>query len=147
LAREAAAWDAVPRFEGSDRAFFALAAAPTADLECSWRGGLTVIEVDRPDRSGLRRNRQSDPLDAESVARAVQSGRASGTPKSRDAQAEMIRVLRVARRGAMKVRIQTGAQIDAIIVSAPEPVRAPRRQAESPAAHPRLRRPEARPAD
>jgi transposase len=62
--------------------------------------GLTVIEVDRPDRAGRRRNGKSDPLDAESAARAVQSGRATGTPKSRDAQVEMIRVLRVARRGA-----------------------------------------------
>jgi transposase len=66
--------------------------------------GLTVIEVDRPDRSDRRRNGKSDPLDAESAARAVQSGRASGTPKTRDAQVEMIRVLRVARRGAMKAR-------------------------------------------
>jgi len=90
--------------------------------------GPTVIEVDRPDRSVRRRNGKSDPLDAESAARAVQSGRASGTPKSRDAQVEMIRVLRVARRGAMKARIQAGAQIDAIIVSAPEPVRAPLRK-------------------
>ncbi len=81
--------------------------------------GLTVIEVDRPDRSGRRRNGKSDPLDAESAARAVQSGRASGIPKSRDAQVEMIRVLRVARRDAMKARIQAGAQIDAVIVSAP----------------------------
>jgi transposase len=89
---------------------------------------LTVIEVDRPDRSGRRSNGKSDPLDAESAARAVQSGRASGIPKSRDAQVEMIRVLRVARRGAMKARIQAGAQIGAIIVSAPEPVRSPLRK-------------------
>jgi transposase len=93
--------------------------------------GLAVIEVDRPDRSDRRRNGKSDPLDAESAARAVQSGRAGGTPKSRDAQVEMIRVLRVARRGAMKARIQAGAQMDAIIVSAPEQVRAPLRKLTS----------------
>jgi len=86
--------------------------------------GLAVVEVDRPDRSARRRNGKSDPLDAESAARAVLSGRASGTPKTRDAQVEMIRVLRVARRSAMKARIQAGAQIDAVIVSAPESVRA-----------------------
>jgi transposase len=85
--------------------------------------GLTVVEVDRPDRSARRRNGKSDPLDAESAARAVQAGRACGIPKSRDAQVEMIRVLRVARRGAMKARIQAGAQLDAVIVSAPEQVR------------------------
>ncbi|MET8911624.1 transposase [Micromonospora sp. NPDC004551] len=51
------------------------------------------------------------------------SGRASGTPKTRHAQVEMIRALRVARRGAMKARIQDGGQVEALIVSAPEPVR------------------------
>jgi transposase len=90
--------------------------------------GLTVVEVDRPDRSARRRNGKSDPLDAESAARAVQSGRASGTPKSRDAQVEMIRVLRVARRGAMKARVQAGAQLDSVVVSAPESVRTPLRR-------------------
>lgn len=40
----------------------------------------------------------------------------------------MIRVLRVARKGATKARIQAGAQTDALIVSAPEPVRAPLRK-------------------
>jgi hypothetical protein len=93
--------------------------------------GLAVVEVGRPDRAGRRRNGKSDPLDAESAARAVQSGRATGTPKSRDAQVEMIRVLRVARRGAMKARIQAGAQLDALIVTAPEPVRAPLRKLTS----------------
>ncbi len=90
--------------------------------------GLTVVEVDRPDRAARRRNGKSDPLDAESAARAVQSGRASGTPKSRDAQVEMIRVLRVARRGAMKARVQAGAQLDSIVVSVPEAVRTPLRR-------------------
>jgi transposase len=93
--------------------------------------GLTVIEVDRPDRADHRRNGKSDPLDAESAARAVQSGRTTGTPKSRDAQVEMIRVLRVARRGAMKACVQAGAQLDALIVTAPESVRAPLRKLTS----------------
>jgi transposase len=44
---------------------------------------------------------------------------------------EMIRVLRVARRGAMKARIQAGAQLDALIVTAPEQVRAPLRKLTS----------------
>ncbi len=93
--------------------------------------GLAVIEVDRPDRAGRHCNGKSDPLDAESTARAVQSGRATGTPKSRDAQVEMIRVLRVARRSAMKARIQVGAQLDALIVTGPEQVRAPLRKLTS----------------
>lgn len=85
--------------------------------------GFTVIEVDRPDRATRRRNGKSDPVDAEAAARAVLSGRAVGTPKSRDAQVEMIRVLRVARRSAMKARIQAGAQLDALLVSAPDALR------------------------
>jgi transposase len=44
--------------------------------------GLTVIEVDRPDRADRRRNGKSDPLDAESAARAVQSCRATGTVRA-----------------------------------------------------------------
>ena len=43
----------------------------------------------------------------------------------------MIRVLRVARRGAMKARIQAGAQLDALIVTAPEQVRGPLRKLTS----------------
>jgi transposase len=85
--------------------------------------GFTVIEVDRPDRSTRRRNGKSELIDAEAAARAVLSGRASGTPKSRDAHVEMIRALRVARRSAMKARIQAGNQIDALVVSAPQTVR------------------------
>jgi hypothetical protein len=36
----------------------------------------------------------------------------------------MIRALRVARRGAMKARVQAGAQLDSLVVAAPESVRA-----------------------
>lgn len=85
--------------------------------------GLRVVEVDRPDRRSRRRHGKADPLDAESAARAVLSGRADGQPKSRDAEVEMVRALRVARRSAMKARVQAGAQIDALVVSAPEEVR------------------------
>jgi transposase len=44
--------------------------------------GLTVIEIDRADRSACRRTGKSDPLETESTARAVLSGRVSGAPKS-----------------------------------------------------------------
>jgi Transposase IS116/IS110/IS902 family len=43
----------------------------------------------------------------------------------------MIRVLRVARRGAMKACIHAGGQLDALIVTAPEPVRDPLRRLTS----------------
>jgi transposase len=72
--------------------------------------GFSVIEVDRPDRSTRRRTGKSDVIDAEAAARAVLSGRASGTPQSRDAQVEMIRALRIARRGAMKAASKQAAR-------------------------------------
>jgi hypothetical protein len=68
-----------------------------------------VLEVEGLGHAGDPDVFQPDPLDGESAARAVQSGRASGTPRTMDAQVEMIRMLRVARHGAMKARIRAGA--------------------------------------
>ena len=64
------------------------------------RVGVEVIEVDRPNREERRRSGKSDPLDAVEAARAALSGRASGSPKSRDGAVEAIRVLVVAKRSA-----------------------------------------------
>src|SRR5215213_1037186 len=61
--------------------------------------GLQVLEVDRPDRSLRRRRGKSDPIDAQAAARATLAGVAATVPKTREGQVEMIRVLRVARRG------------------------------------------------
>ncbi|MCA1717006.1 MAG: IS110 family transposase [Actinobacteria bacterium] len=65
--------------------------------------GVEVLEVERPKRRqrSSRRNVKSDPLDAESAARAVLAGETSGVPKSGDGCVEMIRALRTARRSAM----------------------------------------------
>jgi transposase len=46
--------------------------------------GVTVLEVNRPNRQDRRNYGKSDTLDAISAARAVQAGRALGTPKSAD---------------------------------------------------------------
>jgi transposase len=72
--------------------------------------GLEVIEVDRPDRRTRRCLGKSDPIDAHAAARATLAGVATTTPKTREGQVEMIRVLRVARRGAMKARVAAGAR-------------------------------------
>lgn len=72
---------------------------------------VTVIEVDRPDRRARRANGKSDPVDAYAAATAVLSGRAGGTPKTRDGIVEAIRTLRVVRRSAIKARTQTINQI------------------------------------
>ncbi|MCU7826021.1 IS110 family transposase [Kitasatospora sp. DSM 101779] len=81
--------------------------------------GVTVVDVDRPDRKARRTKGKSDPIDAYAAATAVLSGRATGVPKSRDGVVEAVRVLRVARRSAVKARTQAMNQIRGLLVSAP----------------------------
>ena len=75
------------------------------------RAGVEVIEVDRPDRQKRRRTGKSHPLDAIEAARAALSGRATGSPKSRDGAVEAIRILVVAKRSARQARVQTIIQM------------------------------------
>ena len=86
--------------------------------------GLVVIEVDRPDRRVRRNKGKSDPVDAYAAAAAVASGRATGTPKTRDGLVEAIRVLKVARTSAVKDRTAAINQIRTLLIAAPEPIRA-----------------------
>ena len=85
--------------------------------------GVDVVEVNRPNRQARRRRGKSDPADAEAAARAALNGEASGTPKSGGGLVESVRVLRVARRSAMKARTQAANQLHALIVTAPEQLR------------------------
>jgi transposase len=87
--------------------------------------GLQVIEVNRPDRSTRRRQGKSDPIDAQAAARATLAGVATTTPKTREGQVEMIRVLRVARRSALKARVAAAEQLHGVLYSAPEELRQP----------------------
>ena len=85
--------------------------------------GLTVVEVDRPDRKSRRAHGKSDPLDAYAAARAVLSGAATGVPKLRDGRVEAIRALRVARSSAVKARSQAINQIKTLIITGPAELR------------------------
>jgi transposase len=87
--------------------------------------GLEAVEVNRPDRSLRRRQGKSDPIDAQAAARATLAGVAATTPKTREGQVEMIRVLRVARRGALKARVAAAEQLYGVLSSAPEELPAP----------------------
>jgi len=87
------------------------------------RMGAGVVEVDRPDRKARRAKGKSDPLDAYAAARAALSGTATGTPKTRDGRVEAIRVLRVARSGAVKARTQGANQLKALLLTAPAELR------------------------
>jgi len=82
--------------------------------------GLEVVEVNRPDRSLRRRRGKSDPIDAQAAARSTLARVAVTIPKTREGQVEMIRVLRVARRGAMKARVAAAEQLYGVLYSAPE---------------------------
>jgi len=86
--------------------------------------GYRVVEVDRPDRRTRRHAGKSDPVDAEAAARAALSGEASGTPKTRDGSVEMIRMLTLTRRSAVKARTTARNQLVALIRTAPHPLRA-----------------------
>jgi len=82
-----------------------------------------VIEVRRGNRQHRRRHGKSDPTDAISAARSVQSGEEHGAAKAANGSVESIRLLQVARRSALKARSQAANQIHSIIDTAPEELR------------------------
>ncbi len=85
--------------------------------------GVTVVEVDRPDRSTRRRHGKSDPIDAEAAARAVLAGRVTGSAKTHDGVVECIRVLRIARSSARDQRADCMRRLKSLLVTAPEALR------------------------
>jgi transposase len=97
------------------------------------RQGMHVVEVMRPNRQARRLRGKSDPLDAYQAAESVLAGHATATPKSRDGAVESLRVLRAERATAMRARIAVMAQAKAILVTAPEAIRARYRAMTSPA--------------
>jgi transposase len=81
--------------------------------------GYQVVEVTRPSRQLRRRRGKSDPVDAEAAARAVLAGEATTAPKTASGAVEMLRVLRVARRSAVKAHTQAANQLASLVVTAP----------------------------
>ena len=81
------------------------------------RSGLTVIEVNRPDRAA-RRHGKTDTVDAVAAARAVLSRRATTIAKTADGPIEMLRLFRLARASAVKARTQAINQLNAVIITA-----------------------------
>jgi transposase len=86
--------------------------------------GVAVVEVARPDRRTRRLRGKSDTVDAEAAARAVLAGVATAQPKSGTGPMEMVRTLRVARQSALKARTQAGNVLHALVVTAPDELRA-----------------------
>lgn len=85
--------------------------------------GVSVVEVDRPDRRTRRQRGKSDPIDAEAAARAVLAGVATAPAKRRDGIVEAIRALRAARSGAVKARTAAINQLKGLLVAAPASLR------------------------
>lgn len=85
--------------------------------------GITVYEVNRPDRANRRRRGKSDPVDAEAAARAVLSGQATAVPKDRDGAVESLRALTIARNSAVKATTSATNQIKAVLVGADQQMR------------------------
>ena len=82
--------------------------------------GISVVEVNRPNRQERRRRGKSDALDAQAAARAALGGHAAAVPKTHDGPVEAIRMLTVARRGAVKARTQAANQLHGLLTTAPE---------------------------
>jgi transposase len=98
----------------------------------SWGAGLArylrskgevVLEVSRPNRQHRRRRGKSDPTDADAAASAVLAGDALGMPKAQDGAVEAVRILRVARRGAVKAKTNCIHAMRSLVVTAPSELR------------------------
>jgi transposase len=86
--------------------------------------GVQVLEVNRPDRSRRRLRGKNDPTDAENAARSVLAGEATAIPKAQSGVVEAMRAVSMARRSAVKAKTQAINQLRALLVTAPESVRA-----------------------
>ena len=89
------------------------------------RQGARVHEVHRPPRKeDRRRTGKNDALDAEHAARAVLAGSATAVPKALTGGVESLRLVKVARDGAVKARTTTMITLKAVLVTASDDLRA-----------------------
>jgi transposase len=84
--------------------------------------GEWVVEIDRPKRTG-RTQAKSDALDAIRAGREALSRDQLACPRQRG-QREALRVLQLTRAGAVKVSADARRHLKALLVTAPEPLRA-----------------------
>ena len=75
--------------------------------------------MNRPNRVTRRARGKSDPIDAEAAARAALAGVATAVPKSHSGLVEAIRVIFVARRGAVQARTAAINTLHQMIITAP----------------------------
>lgn len=84
--------------------------------------GERVMEIDRPERRGERTAAKSDALDAVRAARSALARAHQSNPRA-DGSREVLRVLMVAREGAIETRTRAIRQLKALIVAAPDSLR------------------------
>ncbi len=94
--------------------------------------GVTVVEVNRPDRARRRRDGKSDPTDAYHAARAALAGEGA-VPKARTGRVEAVRALQVVRAGLVKERTRAANQLKDLLYTAPDSVAADLRRRSTPA--------------
>lgn len=85
---------------------------------CLHHEGVTVTEVNQPDKAARRRHGKSDSIDAAAAARAVLSGRATATAKTTDGPVETVRLFKMAKSSAVKCRSMAINQLKAVLVAA-----------------------------
>ncbi|MFD6060202.1 transposase [Rhodococcus wratislaviensis] len=88
------------------------------------RAGMTVLEVARPGRRARRLHGKSDSLDALHAAVTALSGRGLATPKDRDGLVDPMRIRLTERSSARKAQGAAMNQIHALLVTAPDQIRA-----------------------
>ena len=86
------------------------------------RRGETVLEANRLPRAERRLRGKDDALDAVRTARAALASETLALPRSGEGR-EALRLLLVARRGAVDVRHEGLGQLRAVIVTAPDRLR------------------------
>jgi len=86
------------------------------------RRGEVVLELSRTPRGERRLRGKDDALDATRTARAALAADTLSLPRAGERR-EALRLLLVARRGAVDVRREALNQLRAVIVTAPEPLR------------------------
>lgn len=106
--------------------------AVAVESTSSYAAGLTrylreqavcVVEVNQPHAHARWCRGKSDPVDAELAARRYLSGEARSVPKDTGGVVESIRMLRVARSGAVKARTAAMLQARDLIRTAPQQLR------------------------
>jgi transposase len=85
---------------------------------------IVTVEVNQPYAHTRHRRGKSDPIDAELAARAILSAVASAIPKQTGGNVEAIRQLAVTRDSAVKARSAAFNQLENLIITAPDELRA-----------------------